>query len=156
MALLEIFDPKAPPRPIGIDLGTTNSLVAYVKNERPVAIADCNQVVLLPSVVAYGENGSVVVGDDAKRRAAERPRETIVSVKRFMGRGGDDPETRRLGPYDFVMPAAGEPNVVRFKGKDKVLTPVEGSADILRELKKRAEDELGRIGGAVITVPAYF
>src|SRR5580692_8503309 len=120
MALLEIFDPKARPRPIGIDLGTTNSLVAVVKNERPVAIADCNQAVLLPSVVSYAE-ADVVVGEEARRRAAESPRDTIVSVKRFMGRGADDAETRRLGPYEFVgAKGAGtaktdDANVVRFR-----------------------------------------
>ena len=161
MALLEIFDPKAPPRPIGIDLGTTNSLVAYVKSERPSAIADCNQAVLLPSVVAYMDNGQVVVGDEAKRRAAESPRDTIVSVKRFMGRGGDDPETRRLGPYEFIDAAPGEANVVRFRvgagtAKERSVTPVEVSAEILRALKRLAEDELTNVGGAVITVPAYF
>ncbi|MDB4940928.1 MAG: Chaperone protein HscA [Labilithrix sp.] len=154
--LLEIFDPKAPPRAIGIDLGTTNSLVAYVKNERPIAIQDCNQVSLLPSAVHYGERGEVVVGEPALSRAAEHPRETIVSVKRFMGRGADDPETRRLGPYAFVSPENGEANVVRFGVRGKVVTPVEVSAEILRQLKRLAEDELRTVGGAVITVPAYF
>src|SRR5580692_8536670 len=156
MALLEIFDPKARPRPIGIDLGTTNSLVAVVKNERPVAIADCNGAVLLPSVVAYsGEQ--IVVGEPAQRLAPEHPRDVIVSVKRFMGRGADDPETRRMGPYEFVSAAPGESNTVRFKvAGDRVVTPVEVSADILRALKTQAEDELRNVGGAVITVPAYF
>ena len=155
--LLEIFDPKAPPKPIGIDLGTTNSLVAYVKNERPVTIKDCDLAALTPSVVHYEDgNGTVVVGKSAQLRAAEHPRETIVSVKRFMGRGGDDPETRRLGPYAFVPPKNGEPNVVRFDVGGKVVTPVEVSAEILRALKRLAEDELRSVGGAVITVPAYF
>lgn len=160
MALLEIFDPKAPPRPIGIDLGTTHSLVAYVSNERPVAIADCDQVVLVPSVVAYQDDGSVVVGPRALAGAAERPRQTIASAKRFMGRGADDPETRRLGSYRFVAPGAGEPNVVRFdvgtESAPRTVTPVEVSAQILRALRESAEDELGSLGGAVITVPAYF
>jgi molecular chaperone HscA len=156
MTLLEIFDPKAPPRAIGIDLGTTNSLVAYVKNERPTAIQDCNQHTLLPSAVHYGDRGEVVVGQDALLRAAEHPRETIVSVKRFMGRGADDPETRRLGPYEFTSPKNGDPNVVRFAVRDRVVTPVEVSAEILRALKRLAEDELRSVGGAVITVPAYF
>ncbi len=160
MELLEIFDPKAPPRPIGIDLGTTNSLVAFVRNERPQAIADCDQEILVPSVVMYEANGEVVVGTSAKLRASEAPRDAIVSVKRFMGRGADDPETRRLGPYEFVEAKAGEANVVRFRvrgasGKRDV-TPVEVSAEILRALKSRAEDELRNVGGAVITVPAYF
>ena len=156
MSLLEIFDPKAPPRAIGIDLGTTNSLVAYVKNDRPTAIEDCNQRALLPSAVHYGDHGEVVVGQDALLRAAEHPRETIVSVKRFMGRGADDPETRRLGPYAFTAPKEGDANVVRFKVRDRLVTPVEVSAEILRALKRLAEDELRSVGGAVITVPAYF
>lgn len=154
--LLEIFDPKAPPRAIGIDLGTTNSIVAYVKNERPTAIEDCNQRALLPSAVHYGDRGEVVVGQDALLRAADHPRETIVSVKRFMGRGADDPETRRLGPYEFTAPKNGDANVVRFTVRDRVVTPVEVSAEILRALKRLAEDELRSVGGAVITVPAYF
>ncbi|MBX3220783.1 MAG: Fe-S protein assembly chaperone HscA [Labilithrix sp.] len=154
--LLEIFDPKAPPKAIGIDLGTTNSLVAYVKNERPTTVKDCDQAALLPSVVHYGDAGEVVVGRNAQLRAAEHPRETIVSVKRFMGRGGDDPETRRLGPYAFVAPEAGTANVVRFAVGRKVVTPVEVSAEILRSLRRLAEDELRSVGGAVITVPAYF
>jgi molecular chaperone HscA len=157
MALFEIFDPKAAPRPIGIDLGTTNSLVAYVKNERPVVIADCDLETLVPSVVQYDEDGEVVVGRRAAAAASEHPRDTIVSVKRFMGRGADDPETRRLGPYEFLSAAPGEANTVRFKvAGGRVLTPVEVSADILRALKSQAEDELRSVGGAVITVPAYF
>src|SRR4051812_2221421 len=156
MTLLEIFDPKAPPRAIGIDLGTTNSLVAYVKNDRPTAIEDCNQRTLLPSAVHYGDRGEIVVGQDALLRAAEHPRETIVSVKRFMGRGADDAETKRLGPYKFVSPTNGDANTVRFAVRDRVVTPVEVSAEILRALKRLAEDELRSVGGAVITVPAYF
>jgi molecular chaperone HscA len=157
MNLLEIFDPKAPPRPIGIDLGTTNSLVAYVKNERPVAIADCDLEVLVPSVVAYLPKGEIAVGRRAAALASEHPRDTIVSVKRFMGRGADDPETRRLGPYAFVEGKQGESNTVRFDvDGGRVVTPVEVSAEILRALKAQAEDELRNVGGAVITVPAYF
>jgi molecular chaperone HscA len=157
MALFEIFDPKAPPRPIGIDLGTTNSLVAYVQNERPVAIADCDLEVLLPSVVTYLPNGDVVVGRRALRLASEHPRDTLASVKRFMGRGADDPETRRLGPYQFVDPKPGEANAVRFRvAGGRIVTPVEVSAEILRALRAEAEDKLHSVGGAVITVPAYF
>ncbi len=156
MTLLEIFDPKAAPKPIGIDLGTTHSLVAYVHDDRPEAIADCDAEVLLPSVVAYGPRGAVEVGRLAKARASEKPRETIVSVKRFMGRGADDPETLKLGPYTFVPRTPGDANVVRFDVGDRVVTPVEVSAEILRTLKRLAEDELLRVGGAVITVPAYF
>jgi molecular chaperone HscA len=157
MALFEIFDPKAPARPVGIDLGTTNSLVAYVTNERPAAIADCDLEVLVPSVVTYLPDGEVVVGRRAQRLAAQHPRDTIVSVKRFMGRGANDPETRRLGPYEFVDAAEGESNTVRFRvDGGRIVTPVEVSAEILRSLKELAEDELRQVGGAVITVPAYF
>jgi molecular chaperone HscA len=160
MPLLEIFDPKARPRPVGIDLGTTNSLVAYVKNERPVAIADCNGQALLPSVVSYAGD-QVQVGEDAKRIAPEHPRDVIVSVKRFMGRGADDPETRRLGPYEFVSPEGAKANFVQFKvragtPRERVVNPVEVSAEILAALRRLAEDELTSVGGVVITVPAYF
>ena len=157
MALFEIFDPKAAPRPIGIDLGTTNSLVACVSNEKPYAITDCDLETLVPSVVAYLPHGEVVVGRRAKDLAADHPQDTIVSVKRFMGRGANDPETRRLGPYAFVDAKPGEPNTVRFQVEDgKVVTPVEVSAEILKALAQQARDELQSVGGAVITVPAYF
>lgn len=157
MALLEIFDPRAAPRPIGIDLGTTNSLVAYVSNERPVAIANCDLDVLVPSVVTYLPSGEVVVGRRAAQLAGAHPRDAIVSVKRLMGRGAEDPETRRLGPYEFLEPLAGEANTVRFKvAGGRSVTPVEVSAEILRALKAQAVDVLRDIGGVVITVPAYF
>ena len=155
--LYEIFDPKAPPRPIGIDLGTTNSLVAYVQDGVPHAVLDCDLEVLVPSVVSYDERNNVVVGRAAQRRAASCPKETIASVKRFMGRGANDPETKRLGPYEFVPPKdEADANVVRFKVHDRAVTPVEVSAEILKVLKKNAEDKLQKVGGAVITVPAYF
>ena len=155
MALLQINDPVAAPTPIGIDLGTTNSLVAYVTTlGRPTAIVDCDGEALVPSVVHYPEAGDVVVGRDAQALAIAHPRDTLVSVKRFMGRGAGDAETRRLGPYRF---ATDEGPVVRFAvAGGRVVTPVEASAEILRTLKENAEDELGKVGGAVITVPAYF
>ncbi|WP_437722689.1 Fe-S protein assembly chaperone HscA [Sorangium sp. So ce861] len=157
MTLLEIFDPKARPSPIGIDLGTTNSLVARVRDGRPVVIDDCNGERLVPSAVHYDERGHAIVGYSARRMAQSHPRETIVSVKRFMGRGANDPETRRLGPYEFVEPKGPEDaKSVRFKVRDRVVTPVEVSAEILRELRTSAERELRSVGGAVITVPAYF
>ncbi|HTN88621.1 MAG TPA: Fe-S protein assembly chaperone HscA [Sorangium sp.] len=157
MTLLEIFDPKARPSPIGIDLGTTNSLVARVRDGHPVVIDDCNGERLVPSVVHYDERGNAVVGQSARRLAQGSPRETIVSVKRFMGRGASDPETRRLGPYEFAEPKGPEEaKSVRFKVRDRVVTPVEVSAEILKELRTSAERELRSVGGAVITVPAYF
>ena len=91
---LEIHDPKAPPRAIGIDLGTTNSIVACISNERPVPILDCNGAALVPSIVCFDRDGEVIVGDRARERAASQPKETIVSVKRFIGRAHDDHETR--------------------------------------------------------------
>lgn len=157
MDLLDIFDPKAKPKPIGIDLGTTNSLVAYVADGRPRSIGDCDGDFLLPSAVHYAESGQVIVGKDALRVASTHPRETIVSVKRFVGLGARDPETRRLGPYEFVEPKDDDDaKVVKFAVRGKAINPVEVSAEILRTLHKRAEDELRRVGGVVITVPAYF
>lgn len=156
MALLQIFDPKAPPIPIGIDLGTTNSLVAWVNDGRPQCIVDCDNDPLLPSVVAYMPDGRVIVGKAARELALRYPRETIVSVKRFMGRGADDPETRKLGPYQFAPAREGSSNVVRFVVHGRQVTPVEVSAEILKVLKARAEEKLRNVGGAVITVPAYF
>ena len=151
--LLDIFDPKAPPQAIGIDLGTTNSLVAYVRDGRPMPLTTCDGTPLLPSVVHYGVEGSVLVGRNAAAYATREPERTIASVKRFMGRAAGDVETTRLGAYKFL---AGEASVVRFDlGK---LTPsaVEVSAEILKSLKQSAVDQLHQVGGVVITVPAYF
>lgn len=144
---------------VGIDLGTTNSLVAIVLgDEKPRALAVDEGSTLLPSVVHYGEGGgpgSVLVGRAARRLAAEFPRDTIVSVKRFMGRSSADPETRRLSPYRF---GEGESGVVRFVvDGGRVVNPVEVSAEVLRALRSRAEERLGiKVQQAVITVPAYF
>jgi molecular chaperone HscA len=158
MTLLDIFDPKAPPTPIGIDLGTTHSIVAHVRDGRPLALTTCDGTALLPSIVHYGDHGSVVVGEAARTYATRDPERTIASVKRFMGRGARDAETTRLGAYRFVEPGSEEEaKVVRFDaGGGRVLTPVEVSADILRSLAQSAVDQLRAIGGAVITVPAYF
>jgi molecular chaperone HscA len=155
MALLQIHDPQAAPKPLGIDLGTTNSLVAYVTADgTPVAIRDCDNDPLVPSVVHYASDGRVLVGKDALALAQRFPEDTIASVKRFMGRGADDPETRRLGPYRF---ASEEGPVVRFAvPPSRVVTPTEVSAQILAFLREQVEDELGAVGPVVITVPAYF
>jgi molecular chaperone HscA len=144
---------------VGIDLGTTNSLVGIVLGDgKPRALQVDEGGTLLPSVVHFGSQGgpgSVVVGRAARRLAAEFPRDTIVSVKRFMGRSSADPETRRLSPYQF---APGEAGVVRFVvAGGRIVNPVEVSAEILRALRSRAEERLGmKIQQAVITVPAYF
>jgi molecular chaperone HscA len=154
MTLLDIFDPKAPPKPIGIDLGTTNSIVAHVRDGRPVPLTTCDGSPLLPSVVHYGAHGTVQVGAAAKAYATREPERTIASVKRFMGRGANDAETKRLGAYKFVEePGAA---VVRFDlGEDKP-SAVEVSAEILKSLRQSALDQLQHVGGVVITVPAYF
>jgi molecular chaperone HscA len=155
MALLQIHDPQAAPKPIGIDLGTTNSLVAHVTaTGEPVALRDCDNEALIPSVVHYAQDGRVLVGRDALSLAESFPQDTIISVKRFMGRGADDAETRRLGPYRFTTDTG---PVVKFGvTRERVVTPVEVSAEILAFLREQAEDALGAVGGAVITVPAYF
>jgi len=155
MALLQIHDPKAKPRAIGIDLGTTNSLVAHVTaTGEPVAVRDCDDDPLVPSVVHYAADGRVLVGKDALALAEQYPEDTLISVKRFMGRGADDAETRKLGPYRFASDTG---PVVRFRVQpDRVVTPVEVSAQILAFLREQAEDDLGAVGGVVITVPAYF
>jgi molecular chaperone HscA len=146
-------------RAIGIDLGTTNSLVAVVKAGQPVCLRG-DDGAIVPSVVHYGAGGEIVVGAEARDRLApELPRDTIASVKRFMGRGPSDAEaTRRLTPYTFAPAAAGDP-VVRFSvaGGARAVTPIEVSSEILKVLKARAEKDLGgELEGAVITVPAYF
>ena len=145
-------------RAVGIDLGTTNSLVAVVQAGQPTCLRD-EHGSLLPSVVHYATDGGVVVGQEARGLAAQAPQDTIASVKRFMGRGPRDAEaTRRLTPYQFA-PGGDSESVVRFSvlGGQRAVTPVEVSAEILRVLKTRAEVALGgELDGAVITVPAYF
>jgi molecular chaperone HscA len=154
--LLDIFDPKAAPRAIGIDLGTTNSIVAYVRDDAPVALTSCDGTPLLPSVVHYAQNGAVLVGRAAKAQATRDPGHTIASAKRFMGKGADDPETQRLGAQRFAPPQNDEQaRSVRFD-VGRAVTPVEVSAEILKSLKQSAVDQLRSVGGAVITVPAYF
>ena len=146
-------------RAVGIDLGTTNSLVAIVDAGKPTALADEHGETIVPSVVHYGGDGGVVVGADARDRLAlDFPRDTIASVKRFMGRGPRDAEaTRKLTPYQFFQ-GAGDQSVVRFAvAGPRAVTPMEVSAEILRVLRARAEEALGGpLQGAVITVPAYF
>ena len=165
-ALLQIGEPgqtrpkrACRTRAVGIDLGTTNSLIAVVDGGKPVCLPDAHGEAIVPSVVHYAADGSVAVGAEARDRlAAKFPRDTIASVKRFMGRGPQDAEaTRRLTPYEFA-PTAGDGQVVRFAvAGGRTVTPMEVSAEILKVLKTRAEGELGgALAGAVITVPAYF
>ena len=159
MALLQISEPGMAPAPhqrrvaIGIDLGTTNSLVAAVRNSVPEVLPDEDGHMLLPSVVRYLEKGGRRIGRVAKDEAALDPRNTIVSVKRFMGRGKSEVEGAENAPYDFID----APGMVQIRTVDGVKSPVEVSAEILATLRYRAEDSLGDdLVGAVITVPAYF
>ncbi len=140
-------------RIVGIDLGTTNSLVAYVDGGLPKVIPDAEGQVLLPSIVAYTPDG-VLVGEPARRQLVRQPARTIYSVKRLMGRGYADVEGELAQLPFAVEPAAG---VVRIRVGDRTVTPPEVSAQVLRALKLRAEAHLGEpIERAVITVPAYF
>jgi len=157
-ALFQISEPGEAPAPhgrrraIGIDLGTTNSLVATVRNGYAVVLPDEEGRPLVPSIVRYGEHG-VDVGFDAMARQADDPQNTIVSVKRLMGRGLSDLADARRFPYRFQE----APGIVRIATRAGVKTPVEISAEILRALRERAEASLGGpIDGAVVTVPAYF
>jgi len=138
---------------VGIDLGTTNSLVAAVRNSIPEVLPDDEGHFLLPSVVRYLAGGGRRIGRIAKAEAALDPRNTIVSAKRFMGRGVSDIAALDNAPYDFVD----APGMLQIRTADGVKSPVEVSAEILATLRQRAEDTLGdELLGAVITVPAYF
>jgi molecular chaperone HscA len=155
--LLDIFDPKAPPKPVGIDLGTTHSVVAHVRDGRPLAVTTCDGGPLLPSVVHYGAHGEVIVGRAAQAYAEREPERTIASVKRFMGRGARDAQTLELGTYRFAPVATeADEKQVRFDIGGRTRTAVEISAEILKSLKQSATEQLRTVGGAVITVPAYF
>ena len=148
----EVRLPHARKRAIGIDLGTTNSLVATVRNGVAVVLPDDEGRPLVPSVVRYGED-AIEVGYGAEACASHDPVNTIVSVKRLMGRGLADLEDDRRYPYRFVEGAG----IIRIATRDGVKTPVEISAEILKVLRERAEGSLGGgIDGAIVTVPAYF
>jgi molecular chaperone HscA len=138
---------------VGIDLGTTNSLVATVRSSIPEVLNDEDGHPLLPSVVRYLPNGHANIGYKAQAHQTTDPKNTIVSVKRFMGRGLKDIAYAENLPYDFVD----APGMVQLKTVAGVKSPVEVSAQILATLRQRAEDSLGDdLVGAVITVPAYF
>src|SRR5438034_1883394 len=146
---------------VGIDLGTTNSLVAYVKDSVPVVIRDHSGDGLVPSVVSLADDGTIYVGREAQRRLLTDANRTVYSVKRFMGKGLDDiRDEARLFPFRISGERGG---VVRIGLGEREFTPPEISAFILRELKHRAEaffadqgDVDSDVDRAVITVPAYF
>ncbi len=159
MALLQISEPGMSTAPhqhrlaIGIDLGTTNSLVATVRSSIPEVLSDEAGRPLLPSIVRYLPGGNAHIGYKAQAAQTTDPKNTIVSVKRFMGRGLKDIAHAENMPYDFVD----APGMVQLKTVAGVKSPVEVSAEILATLRQRAEDALGdELVGAVITVPAYF
>jgi molecular chaperone HscA len=159
MALLQIAEPGMSTAPhqhrlaVGIDLGTTNSLVATVRHGIPEVLDDESGHSLLPSVVRYLPTGHAHIGHKAQAAQTTDPKNTIVSVKRFMGRGLKDIAHAENMPYVFVD----APGMVQLKTVAGVKSPVEVSAEILATLRQRAEDALGdELVGAVITVPAYF
>lgn len=141
MALLQIAEPGQSAAPherrlaVGIDLGTTNSLVAAVRSGIPSVLADAQGRGLLPSVVRYLADGRVEVGYAAQARQSDDPRNTIVSVKRYMGRGLKDVVHAENAPYDFED----APGMVRLRTVAGVRSPVEVSAEILKVLRQRAE-----------------
>ncbi|HZZ92703.1 MAG TPA: Fe-S protein assembly chaperone HscA [Usitatibacter sp.] len=159
MALLQISEPGASADPhqqrraVGIDLGTTHSLVATVRSGSTAVIGDASGRPLLPSIVRYLPGGDVAVGYEARQAQADDPGNTIVSVKRFMGRGVADVARYGALPYRFVD----APGMVAIETRAGVRSPVQVSAEILRVLRDRAEQALGgELFGAVVTVPAYF
>jgi molecular chaperone HscA len=159
MALLQISEPGQSPDPhqrriaVGIDLGTTHSLVAAMRHGVAECLPDAQGRLLLPSVVRYLEGGRREIGDTAREHQADDPENTLVSVKRFMGRKRDDIADRARLPYRFVD----QPGMVGIDTRDGIKTPVEVSAEILATLRQRAEDSFDdELFGAVITVPAYF
>jgi Fe-S protein assembly chaperone HscA len=143
------------PKIVGIDLGTTNSLVAVVDDGAPRVLAGPDGSKLVPSVIYFGEGGQVLVGNGAKQKMVEKAKNTIFSIKRFMGKGIDDVRADLpLLPFE-VSPES--EHIIRLKIFDRDYTPPELSAFILRELKRNAEAVLGEeVTNAVITVPAYF
>ena len=163
MALLQIAEPGESAAPhqhrlaVGIDLGTTNSLVATVRNSIPVVIDDAEGRSLLPSIVRYLADGTVEVGYEAQKHQSLDPRNTVVSVKRFMGRSRADVLHVENMPYDFVDRPDAAPGMLQIRTAAGVKSPVEVSAEILKDLRSRAEEALGgELVGAVVTVPAYF
>jgi molecular chaperone HscA len=165
MTLLEIHEPGETPLPhagegalaVGIDLGTTNSVVAIAREGKPAALHDDTGKALVPSVVAYPSAGGVIVGNEARALMAQEPKNVVASVKRLMGRGAADVHTvAGVLPYE-IEPGTGQTDMVKLRIAGKARSPVEISAEILKALKVRAEAALEKqVERAVITVPAYF
>jgi molecular chaperone HscA len=162
--LLQIYEPGQTPLPheneqglaVGIDLGTTNTVVALARDQKAEIVRDARGSGLVPSVVAYIDGADPLVGEMARRQLLDRPEIVVSSIKRLMGRGTAD-LARLGGQLPYELGAAAEGGMARLKIGDRLLTPVEISADILRAVKERAELALGRnVDRAVVTVPAYF
>ena len=162
MTLLQLHEPGETPLPhegeqelaVGIDLGTTNSVVAISSQGKPEVLRDADGNGLVPSVVAYTDDG-VIVGTAAQGRIVDAPETVVSSVKRLMGRGSSDVKAL-AGTLPYALDTA-EGGMVRLRIGDRRLTPVEVSAEILRAVKAQAEQHLGRdVTRAVVTVPAYF
>ena len=159
MALLQISEPGQAPDPhqrriaVGIDLGTTHSLVAAMRNGVAECLPDNDGRVILPSAVRFLENGGRQIGHEALKNQAEDPQNTIVSVKRFMGRGVKDIAQPEKLPYVLLD----KPGMLSLQTRVGEKSPVEISAEILATLRYRAEDTFNDdLYGVVITVPAYF
>ncbi|HKH68120.1 MAG TPA: Fe-S protein assembly chaperone HscA, partial [Reyranella sp.] len=165
MTLLEIHEPGETPLPhagegslaVGIDLGTTNSVVAIAREGKPAALHDETGRAMVPSVVAYPSTGGVLVGDEARLLLTHEPKNVVASVKRLMGRGAADLHAvAGVLPYE-IEPGSGETDMVKLRIAGRARSPVEISAEILKALRKRAEAALDKpVERAVITVPAYF
>ena len=159
MALLQISEPGQSPDPhqrrvaVGIDLGTTHSLVAAVRHGVAECLPDAQGRVILPSAVRYLAEGARQIGAEALAAQSDDPHDTLVSVKRFMGRALADIAGHEKLPYRFVD----RPGMVGIQTRAGLKSPVEVSAEILASLRQRAEDSFDdELFGAVITVPAYF
>jgi molecular chaperone HscA len=161
MALMQISEPGQTPEPhqrklaVGIDLGTTNSLVASVRSGSAETLPDLAGGHLLPSAVYYGEEAQVLVGAEALAGASQDPRNTLMSIKRLMGRSfADVKAAAKMSPYELIDQGQ---DMVKLQTRIGAVSPVQVSAEILKSLAQRAEQTLGgELAGAVITVPAYF
>ncbi len=163
MALLQISEPGESPEPhtrrlaVGIDLGTTNSLVATIRNAVPECLPDETGSTMLPSAVRYADDGDIEVGRAALAHRGDDALNTITSVKRFMGRSIADVRDETKARYQFTTPTGDGKGQLKITTRRGAVSPIEVSAEILKTLKTRAEESLGgELYGAVITVPAYF
>ncbi|MFT7453187.1 MAG: molecular chaperone HscA [Patescibacteria group bacterium] len=142
---------------VGIDLGTTNSLVAYIKDEKPVVVYDdAGKSALVPSIIHFDENNKVVVGEAARKKLVEQPSRTIYSVKRLMGKSYDD--IQQVQQYfGYTIIDEDTDSLIKIKVDNRYFSPIELSAEVLKALKARIEKAIdAKVSKAVITVPAYF